>query len=321
MPKGLRDTRPQDATGMNEAGIIVQGKAGHGWQPFSAINDNGVDSMIIYRKEGIDTGEIMFAQVKCGTGNGYMKITKNRPSHFGVQVGEDYIKSHRPKWNKLPGPIILIYVDFYSRKAWWTDLRDDTSYTTSNKSIILVPKSQRFGKHSFGEFKQLKGRLFISKEIPEIEMSNNHFEYLKLNKSVKDSAQEFYKKWCVSPISERTHPELGEIIVSRTGWRHITRSDRKQNRMVNSLSLLSVAKEIILSTEKCYQIRNLETRIVNSQLVVTDYLAIKCNVKFPFRQKGLIQVILKRKRKLDSNKNTIGSRIWFYSVYEPLSKK
>lgn len=321
MVKGLRDTRPQDAVGMNEAGTIVQGKAMHGWQPFSAINDNGVDSMIIYRKKGVDTGEIMFAQVKCGTGNGYMRITKNRPSHFGVRIGEDYINSHRPRWNNLPGPIILIYVDFHSRKAWWADLRDDRTYTRDNKGIVLVPKSQRFGKHSFGEFKHLKGRLFVSKEIPEIELTNEYFKYLKLNQSIKQSAHEFYKEWCSSPASDRTHPELGEIIVSRTGWRHITRSDRKQNRIINSLSLLSVAKQIILSTEKCYQVRNVDARIVNNQLVITDYLAIKCNVKFPFRQRGLIQVILKRKRKLDSSNNTIGSRIWFYSVYEPLSKK
>jgi hypothetical protein len=321
MSKGLRDTRPQDATGMNEAGTIVQGKAKHGWQPFSAINDNGVDSMILFRKNSIDTGEIMFAQVKCGTGSGYMKITKNRPSHFGVQVGEDYLESHRPKWNKLPGSIILIYVDFHTRKAWWTDLRDDATYTSDNKNIVLVPKSQRFGKHSFGEFKYLKGRLFISKEIPEMAMTNSHFEYLKLNQSIKQSAQDHYKEWCSSPPGERTHPELGEIIVSRTGWRHMTRSDRKQNRIANSLSLLSVAKQIILSTDKCYQIRNLDSRIVNNQLVITDYLAIKCNVKFPFREKGLIQVVLKRKRKLDSTNNTIGTRIWFYSVYEPLSRK
>lgn len=321
MSKGIRDTRPQDAVGMNESAIIVQGKARHGWQPFSGINDNGVDSMIIFRKKGIDTGEIMFVQVKCGTGRGYMKITKNRPSHFGVQVGEDYITSHRPKWDKLPGPMILIYVDYYTRKSWWTDLRDENSYTSTNKSIILVPKSQRFGKHSFGEFKHLKGRLFISKEIPEIEMADTHFEHIKFNQSIKESAQKFYKDWCSSPAAERTHPKLGEIIISRTGWRHITRSDRKQNRIINSLSLLPVTKQIILNTEKCFQIRNQETRIINNQLILTDYLAIKCNVMFPFRQKGLVQVILKRKRKLDSNKNIIGSRIWFYSVYEPLSKK
>ena len=321
MSKGIRDNRPQDATGMNEAGIIVQGKANHGWQPFSAINDNGVDSMIIYRKNGIDTGEIMFAQVKCGTGDGYMKITRNRPSHFGVHVGEMYIKSHRPKWDKLPGPIILIYVDFHTRKAWWVDLRDDKSYTDSNKQIVLVPKCQRFGKHSFGEFKNLKGRLFISKDIPELEMTNSHFESQNLNQSIKQSAKKYYDEWNKSPVIERTHLELGEIIVSRTGWRHMTRTDRKQNRMINSLALLPVAKQIILSTNKCYQVKNLETRTVKNQLIITDYLAIKCNVKFPFRQSGLIQVILKRKRKLDSNNNTIGSRIWFYSIYEPLSNK
>ncbi|MFP5436447.1 MAG: DUF4365 domain-containing protein [Bacteroidia bacterium] len=321
MPQGIRDTRPQNATGMSEADIIVQGKSGHGWQPFSAINDNGVDALIIYRKNGVDTGEIMFAQVKCGTGNGYFKTTKKRPSQFGIHLGEDYINIHRPRWDKLPGPIILIYVDFHTRKSWWTDLRNDLSYTNENKSLILIPKSQRFGKHSFGEFKNLKGRIFVSKDIPEIEMCDNELEYLKFNKSIKDSAAKFYKHWSNSAANERNHPELGEIIVSRVGWRHITRLDRKQNRIINSLSLLSVAKRIILSTSKCYTVKNDEIKRIDGEIYCTDYLALRCNVKFTFRQKALIQVILKRKRKLDSENNLITSKIWFYSVYEPLSKK
>jgi hypothetical protein len=140
MDENIRDTRPQDATGMSEASKIVQGKGKHGWQPYSSINDNGVDGMIIFRKRGVETGEIMFAQVKCGTGTGYFKKTNKRPAHFGVHVGEEYIAKHRLKWGRLPAPIILIYVDFHTCKAWWTDLRNESSFTAENKSIILVPK-------------------------------------------------------------------------------------------------------------------------------------------------------------------------------------
>jgi len=99
----IRDTRPQDATGMNRVGTIVQGRGEHGWQPFDHINDNGVDGIIIKRKKGIDTGEIIYVQVKCGSGGGYYKATKTRPMHFGVNVGEEYISSHRPRWNFCTG--------------------------------------------------------------------------------------------------------------------------------------------------------------------------------------------------------------------------
>jgi hypothetical protein len=318
----IRDTRPQDATGMAEACSITQGRAKHGWQPYSAINDNGVDSLIIFRKNGEDTGEIMFAQVKCGTGKGYFKKTLKRPEHFGVKVGEGYINDHRPKWNKLPGPIILIYVDYYSKKAWWTDLKDDFSYSSENKSIILIPKKQRFGKHSFGEFKNLKGRLFVSKEIRSVRMMNDEFSYLKVNVPIKESAKSYYTAWANGPVNLRSHPELGEIIISRTGWRHLTRSNRKQNRIINSLSLLSVAKKIITTENKCHQIKQFKSIVsADNSIVMTDYLALKCNVIFPFRQSALVQVILKRKRKFNANNDFIGSRIWFYSVYELLPKK
>lgn len=318
----IRDTRPQDATGMAEATIIVQGKAKNGFQPYSAINDNGVDAMIIMRKDSIDTGEILFTQIKCGTGNGYFKKTKKRPAHFGVNVGEQYIMDHRPKWNNLPSPIILIYVDYHTRKAWWTDLRDENSYTLENKSIILVPKNQRFGKHSFGEFKKLKGNSFISKEIPSTEMTEEDFEHLKFNQNNKESAKEFYTNWSLSAESERTHAELGEIIISRVGWRHLTSNDRKQSRIINSLSLLSVAKKMVLTTNKCYQISKPIDKILNDgSLLISDYLVIKSVVKFPFRQSSLIHVILKRKRLLNSENDVIKRKIWLYSVYEPLAKK
>src|SRR5690606_16449639 len=148
-----------------------------------------------FRKKGIDTGEIMFAQVKCGTGSGYFKVTKKRPAHFGVNVGEDYINNHRKKWHRLSSPVILIYFDFHTHKAWWTDLHDVKSYSDENKSIILVPKHQIFGKHSFGEFKNLNGRIFVSKEIERLDTENEDFSYLQLNDSIKSNAKKYYSDW------------------------------------------------------------------------------------------------------------------------------
>ncbi len=226
-----RDTRPQNALGMSRVNIIVQARGRHGWQPYSPDNDNGVDGIIIYRNHGVDTGEIVFVQVKCGTGKGYYKATKKRPKHFGVTVGEEYIEEHRPRWNKLFGPIILVFVDYNNEKAWWTDLKDDNSFTTENKQIILVPKAQRFGEHSFGSFKSLKGHLHIDPEIEVIEATRDDVDHFNLTASLKHSAKEFYRDWASS--NQRKHPELGEVIVSRRAGDISVGKDEKLSVLYN----------------------------------------------------------------------------------------
>lgn len=317
----IRDTRPQDATGMNRVGTIVQGRSGHGWQPYDHINDNGVDGIIIKRKHGIDTGEIIFAQVKCGSGGGYFRATKNRPKEFGINVGEEYIKTHRSRWNKLFGPIILIYVDFKTEKAWWTDLKEEASYSIENKSIILVPKHQRFGEHSFGNFNTLKGFLHIDPELPEIELSFEDVSYYDFTKtSIKKAAKEFYKKW--SNSNERNNPTLGEIIVSREGWRHISRKGRKSERIIQSWNLLGVAKKIIQTVENAYQLRKYKSlRDKLGNYLITDYISLRAQVIFPQRHSSVVQVILIRKRKFGITDNLLENKIRFLSVYEPMNGK
>ncbi|TKT94057.1 DUF4365 domain-containing protein [Dyadobacter frigoris] len=316
------DTRMQDAMGTSVTRIITQGNAGHGFQDFAASNDNGVDGMIILRKNGVDTGEILFVQIKCGGDSGYFVKAKKRPDEFGVKVGKKYIDEHRPRWNRISAPVILIYVDYNSQKAWWADLKEELSYSSTNKGIIRVKERQRFGQHSFGEFRGLKGRVFISPEIETMSILSNELNYIKVNKPIKECAKQFYKGWINADIKERQNPVLGEIIVSRVGWRHITRTDRKQERLVNSLQLLSVAQKIIMNSKNVYSIRQVNS-ILNStdkSRIITDYIALKNNISFPSRQTSLIQVILKRKRKIASD-GAIDTKIWFYSVYEPLSQK
>jgi hypothetical protein len=315
----IRDTRPQDATGMNRVGTIVQGRGGHGWQPYDHINDNGVDGIIIKRKAGIDTGEIIFTQVKCGNGGGYFKKTKNRPRYFGVNVGEDYIKSHRPRWNKLFGPAILIYVDFKTEKAWWADLKEDSSYTSENKSIILVPKQQRFGEHSFGNFKNLKGALHFDPELTKIELGIEDVSYYDFTKTpIKKAAKTFYKKWSLS--NDRTNPVLGQIIVSREGWRHISRKGRKPERIIQSWNLLGAAKRIIQKVDKIYQLRQYKSmRDKLGNYIITDYISLRAHVFFPQRHNSIIQVILIRKRKFSFGDTLLESKIRFLSVYEPMN--
>ena len=322
MPK-VYDTRPQDATGMNRVSTITQGRAKHGWQKFDPNNDDGVDGMIIMRKiQGnvrVDTGELVFAQVKCGGPSGYYKEAKKRPKHFGVHVGEDYINSHRPKWENLFGPVILIYVDYQTEDAWWTDLKDPNSYIEENKSLIHVPKSQRFFIHSFGEFKRLKGYLHTSPDIEKIELELKDVSIFKPSEAPKISAKKFYREW--ADAGNSLHPELGPIIVSREGWRHICRKGRTTQRIIQSWSLLGVARKMISEVEKVYQLR-VETSPADAvgNYAQTDYISLRAQVIFPQRHSSIVQVVLKRTRKLNGKK-VLQSDIRFFSVYEPLAEK
>ncbi|XHR95006.1 DUF4365 domain-containing protein [Mucilaginibacter sp. UC70_90] len=320
----IYDTRPQDSVGTSTVDLIVQGEARHGWQVFDPRNDNGVDGMIIMRKnhknKRIDTGELIFAQVKCGSPNGYYTETKKRPKHFGVNVGEAYIDSHKPKWQKLFGPVILIYVDYKTKNAWWTDLKDENSYTKDNKSLILVPKQQRFGIHSFGEFKRLKGYLHISPEIQMLPLERTDINLFKPSQKLKESARQYYRTWAVS--QDRTNPELGEIIVSREGWRHICRKGRKTERIIQSWSLLGVARKVIQEVRNVYQLRvEISTPDALGNYSQIDYISLRAQVIFPQRHSSIVQVVLKRRRKFDSVNGLLESKIWFHSVYEPMAQK
>lgn len=317
----IRDTRPQDSVGMSRVWTIVQGRGLHGWQPYHPNNDNGVDGIIIKRKRTIDTGEIIFVQVKCGTGNGYYKATQNRPKHFGVNVGKEYIESHRPKWEILPGPAILVYVDYKTEKAWWTDLKNNDSFTDTNKSIILIPKSQRFGAHSFGNFNKLKGYLSVDPLLKEIILSRDDVSYFNIaKKSPKEAAKDFYKKWSLS--NERTNPALGEIIISREGWRHLSRKGRKSDRILQSWSLLGAAKRILQTITKAYQLRvNEYDQDDNGNYVITDYISLRARVIFPQRVSTIVQVVLFRKRVFNSVDSLTDNQIRFLSVYEAAAGK
>lgn len=320
----IYDTRPQDAIGTTTVNKITQGRANHGWQDFSSINDNGVDGMIIMRKRqgklNIDTGETVFVQIKCGSQNGYFKEAKKRPKHFGVNVGADYINIHRPRWQNLFGPVIMVYVDYKTEKAWWADLKDDNSYIQENKSLIIVPKSQRFGIHSFGEFKRLNGYLHINPEISKIELTRSDVSIIRPSVSLKTAAKAFYRTWADEDNTQ--HPDLGKIIISREGWRHLCRKGRKMERIIQSWLLLGVAKRIISEVRNVYQLRvETTTPDGSGNYSQIDYISLRAQVIFPQRHGSIIQVILKRRRTINTTGGIINSQIRFYSVYEPLSKK
>lgn len=163
---------------------IVSAEGTHDWQEFAQQNDDGVDGIILYRQDKEKTGEIFFVQVKCGEkGGGYYKEFIKRPDFFGVHLTEKYIQKHVNRWYNVSGPMILVYVDYDSRDAWWTDLRNRDSFSEENKQIVLIPKRQTFGTNSFKELRSLYLKNF----------NNDNFFYAS-NKSINNLNDELKDK-------------------------------------------------------------------------------------------------------------------------------
>lgn len=282
------------------------------WIKFEQENDDGIDGVIQVRKKGEWTGETIYVQVK--SGSGYKVENKKRPNKIGIQLSEKYIFSHRPRWNVLKGAVILIFVDD-NNKCYWTDLKNEESYTNENKSIILISKQNRFGSHSKGHFKKISGFFPEDRHVPVIKLSNDNLTFVKLNQPLNKSAREFYKNWRNSPKENRINKSLGEISINRVGWRHISRKQRGFDKIFQSWLLLSAAKRIIQEVNVLYEYRN--KNLDGNELILNKFYALRAKVIFPNRHESIVQVVIRGYKKYIKEENSLEEKYWFYSVYEP----
>ena len=317
--------RTKERIGINAVSRIVETDWESGWQEYATQNDDAVDGIILMRKGSkyqADTGGVVFVQVKCG-GNGYRQDQAQYPDHICIQLGTKYIKTHMRRWMRVPGPMVLIFVDDTLDKklppAWWVDLRTDCISPT-NQGVILIPKKQRFGHHEKGAFHTLCGPGPVDRELITIKLTKEHQVSIHLgkNESLRNDAWTYYKNWRADEGS-CFHPTIGQIFVNRVGWKHITRVGRSQERIVLSWLLLGAAREMIRQGANTMYLGHANIKTLDSGATkVTDYIGLRANVIFPHRHQSVVQVVLKRQRVLDTN---YGARekvkIWFYSVFEP----
>ena len=151
-------TTRQARLGINTVSTIVETNWQCGWQEFDSHNDDGIDGAILMRRGSVrpvDTGGVVFAQVKCG--ESYSQTQKQYPESICIALGAEYVESHMPRWLRLPGPAVLIYVNDPTSPnksmSWWGQLTQG-SVSPTNSGNILIPKSQRFGHHSKGPFQK-----------------------------------------------------------------------------------------------------------------------------------------------------------------------
>ncbi|WP_175676504.1 DUF4365 domain-containing protein [Burkholderia ambifaria] len=321
----VTSNRVKERIGINTVSTIVENLWESGWQEYDASNDDAIDGVILLRKGSArpaDTGGIVFVQVKCG-GNGYRQDQKQHPDHLCIVLGASYIGAHRERWQRVPGPAVMIFVDDTVNKmnppAWWVDLRDHAAYSTTNAGIILVPKSQRFSHQSKGDFHRLCGARTHDRRLETYLLGRGETVLPRLGKaeSLRDDAWTYYKAWR-DDMTARTNPVLGQILVNRVGWKHITRRGRLPERIVQSWMLLGAAKKLVSCSSEIYNLGHAKvSKFADGNSVTEDYLGLRAIVAFPYRHQSVVQVVLKRSR-LVAPVETWQERekIWFYSVYE-----
>lgn len=321
----VTSNRVKERIGINAVSRLVEVAWESGWQEYDASNDDAIDGVILLRKGSLqptDTGGLVFVQVKCG-GSGYRQDQKQYPDHIGVALGPEYIAVHRRRWERVPGPAVLVFVDDTTDKmnppSWWVDLRNPDAYSKTNAGMILVPKSQRFAHHTKGEFHRLCGTGTHDRRLESysLDRSETVLPILGKSESLRDDAWAFYKAWR-DDFDTRINPALGPILVNRVGWKHITRRGRLPERIVQSWLLLGAAKKMISSSASVYNLGHAtKTTYPDGNTVTEDYLGLRAIVAFPYRHQSVVQVVLKRSRLIAPvHKRQEREKIWFYSVYE-----
>src|SRR3569833_2577059 len=141
--------RVKERIGINAVSCFVVGVWVCGWQEYAASNDDAIDGVILLRrgtKRPTDTGGIVFVQVKCG-GNGYRQDQVQYPDHVCIALGATYIEAHRERWQRVPGPAVLIFVDDTQDRhippAWWVDLRGPAAGAPAGAGGRRGPRSRR----------------------------------------------------------------------------------------------------------------------------------------------------------------------------------
>lgn len=281
-----------------------------------AENDNGVDGVIFLRHRSAFLGRLLFVQVKSGPSFMVNYKQKRFAGLIGVDIGEDYIAAHRPRWEALPGPVILVYVTDPEKRSstiYWQDLKKNASYSPSNKGVVLVPRSQTFGSEAKGALRRLTGSMPDDAPLKRIDMRNVQ-RLTDIDVHDRPTARWFYKEW--SRSVERHHHELGEIEVTNAGWRHVTRRSRNPENVRNSFLLLEAARQMVIQGAVWRQLGSAKIKDRKQTTDIVDALSLRANIVFRYRAPATVQVILRRTRNICKLTGSVQSRLYFYSVHE-----
>src|SRR3546814_10980189 len=171
MRKGAQglDTIRRGATGRDLVAFQLRSLLKSDWQNIDAENDDAIDGAVLLRHRGKFLGRMLFVQVKSGPSFKLNYQQARFQGMIGVKLGKEYIATHRPRWDALPGPVILAYVedpDDRKSKIYWQALKSAEFYSKTNKAVVLVTKFHTFGNESQGALRRLAASVPIRVPLP-----------------------------------------------------------------------------------------------------------------------------------------------------------
>ncbi|TBO44313.1 DUF4365 domain-containing protein [Pedobacter kyonggii] len=345
MPKQNFDTQLTGQRAFTEAQKAIQ-DAGHFLQPVDGSIDDSIDGYIRLRKKvtvtkntkkgsikgdiGVETGNLIGIQVKGvssipASGSNSYYITVADKDKFGVNFSKkEKLDRHKKVWQNFIGPVILIFVDLDTKKCWWADAQNPSVYSTAGYSM-LIDKKNILDFQAFKKIKKLGREKFVSNDVPHIDTVNTDFPTLRLT-DFKQSAKDLYSNLQgigKEPYSLIYNPLIGKIRYSLSGWKHITRLNRRKMRIFNSLMLLGVSYRICSEVETFTKVKKGVIRESKRFIKKVDFLTLRAEVHFNYRQSSIVQVVLRRVKTFDKQHPTIHvqDQVFFHSVYEPYRKE
>lgn len=318
---------------------------GWSWNAIGQADDDGLDGLVCLRAMEVNaikpndrrswkhqlTGGLVYVQVKSGASH----VASQTQDHIEIKVAN--LSTKRNLWQKSPLPVALIYVKEEPQgrvpsKAWWADLKSLDSYTANG--TVIVPLKNRFqpGIECRRPYARLASGQHRRLGLEELDMSSPGMlpgRLRQMSLSAKIAARDFYRQW---KVVGATNPELGAVIINRTGWSHMTRVGRPVSRIQTSFELLPAAARIVETMKNWQVLRRGETEreFSDGSWAIYDYLGLSAMVKWPARAPSEVMVILRRQTILaedvesaDPTKKirVLSRKTWFYSVYEPGRRK
>jgi len=324
-----------EATGIRVVSQYVTEFWECGWQSIDQINDKGIDGLIIMRKGGKDIGIDINVQVKCGINY----ISSQSKEEFRISISNDLL-GHIEYWKKQLLPTILVFVvpqipvrDIHGNimheikldknnipqkkimwkesrinsQAYWLDIKDENAFDKDYKTIIKIDKKNRFGEHSKGGFLKLIEPYLSTVTFQKIILNSENSKLL-YSENLREDSRKFYKEWKLTNKGHFSCKALKNknIIISRTGWNHITNKSRGKDRRNISLKLLGAGKQIIEEVEKYFLLQQ-----IDKGDFIEQKLGLRGIVKTKYDGEKVIQVVILRR----FNKSTNYNKYWFYSIH------
>ena len=323
-----RFIKKNEATGIRVVSQFVREFWESGWQEKDARNDKGIDGRILLHKKGLELGVGINCQVKCGM----YYISSVTESEIRISIGnKDNLVKHLAYWKQQNEPVVLVFVNPFIRKkdhtgkpikdkkgkfetienrlnpkAWWVNLKDATILPENTTTIIAIPKENRFGEQTKGDFLKLIRPLVKINGLFELK-PNKQSEALLFSYSLKTDAKAFYKQWKADIDDGKMYCKAvnANIRISKTGWNHITESRRGKPRRTMSLKLLALAKQIIEEADEPILLTQTE-----NWFELEQKYGLRANISTA-QGNNIVQVVLLRRKYNNNEKGTW----WFLSVH------